>query len=43
MKLRHLSIPQGEVEAEVLLKALAYNLAEMEPKKFGDTVADVET
>ena len=31
------------MEAEVLLKALAYNLSEMELKKFGDTVADVET
>ena len=31
------------MEAEVLLKALAYNPSEMEPKKFGDTVANVES
>ena len=30
------------MEAEALLDALAHTLAEMEPEKFGDTVADVE-
>ena len=30
------------MEAELLLKALAYNPSEMEPKKFGDTLADLE-
>ena len=31
-----------EVEAEVLLDVLAYKLAETEPMKFDDTLADVE-
>ena len=31
------------MEAELLLKALAYNPSEMEPKKFGDTVANADT
>ena len=30
------------MEAEALLDALAHTVAEMEPEKFGDTVADVE-
>ena len=30
------------MEAKALLDALAHTLAEMEPEKFGDTVADVE-
>ena len=30
------------MEAEALLDALAHTLAEMEPEKFGDTVADLE-
>ena len=31
------------MEAELLLKALAYNPSEMEPEEFGDTVANVES
>ena len=31
-----------EVEAEALVDALAYMLAEMEPETFGNTMADVE-
>ena len=30
------------MEAEALVDALAYTLAEMEPETFGNTVADVE-
>ena len=30
------------MEAELLLNALAHTLAEMEPKKSGDTVANVK-
>ena len=30
------------MEAEALVDALAYRLAEMEPETFGNTVADVE-
>ena len=30
------------MDAEALLKALTYTVAEMEPKKFGNALADVE-